>query len=508
MKTEEEKEEGKGEKEKELKSRPLPIPTESDLEDEEEEAEARACNDSHLSFNASGSKVAPTEPGYSTIPSDVCESIIQSAHKTSMDHLKEQGYEMVRPTPAHYQSPRSLSPQSPNMYNVPRESSPVGEYECPLSSRSQSPSVQQSRHAVRAQSALHPLTYDVPPSRVTPEVSAGQYGIPSASNHLYGNVSNPQFMSAGSGGQVPATYDVLPPHSSPSGNATYDVPRSPAPGSIPAQHQNGYMDSTYDKPSSIPATAGTPRLVPRIQEPGSTYDVPSSRPAKNENNYDVLPRGPQLSLDCSQSPSSTEDPPQVLTTPKRSRRFNLPSPTASPDMNSAHPTNEGFYSVPRPSQGKEGYYDVLPKRPVVVEVGQPAQNVEGYYDTPSNRPVADAPVLLEEENISQQSGQSEESEGIPADTSFEDVPVAEGSPKSKFEHPYSKVKRLISSDGKQQKVTVMEDSEGDSQDLQTTGSTGFFTSGSLQTTVMDIARVRMHFAFCSGDIIYRDAKAN
>lgn len=489
MKKDEIQDEGKAEKEKELTSRPLPIPTESDVEEEEEEEEQQRR--SHIgSFHGhapSASTQAPTDAGYATIPSDMRESIIQSAHKTSVDHLREQGYDVLHPTSAHYKSPRSLSPESPNVYNVPRGSSPVGEYELPVSSRSHSPAISQMKHAVRAQSAPHPLTYDVPPSRAAPaEVTGGQFGIPSARNHLYSNVSdmydvprNSQLMSASdSSGQVPAAYDVLPPRSSSNANATYDIPKSPAPGSIPAQHQNGFMDSTYDKPSSIPAKAGTPRLIPKIQAPDSTYDMPSSLPAKNENNYDVLPRSPHLSRNSGHAPSSAEDPPKVLTTPKQSRRFNLPSPEASPDMNSAHPTIEGFSSMPRPSQDKEGYYDVPPKRSAVVENGQPVQNVEGYYDTPRHHPVIVTPLTAGEECSTLQNGKSEEEKSIPADASNGEVPSAESTPNSKHEHPYSKVKRFVGSDGKQQKVTVMEDWEAGLQDLEAAGVTSFIVSGS------------------------------
>ena len=467
-----EEEEQEGEKEKELKSRPLPIPTESDLEDEEEEEEMRANNGSRLSYNASPLKVSPMEKdaGYSSIPGDVRESIIQSSHRTSTEHLLEQGYEMVHPSSEHYQAPRSKSTSSPNFYNVPRGSTPVGEYELPVTSRSHSPAGLPSRHSLQTQSAPHPLTYDVPTSRLASrEVVPGQFGIPSASNHLYGNMSdtydvpkssnsNPQLISAGSESQAPATYDVPPPpRSSLTGNETYDVPRNSSSSeipAIPASQQNGQVDSTYDKLATV---VPGPKTV--HQEPDNTYDVPSSCPARNENNYDVLPRTPRLSPRSSHSPTSPEDLPQVLTTPKRSRRFAPQSPTAnSPGADSAHPTNEGFSSVPQPSPGGEGYYDVLPKRPVTKENGQPVQNVEGYYDMPSSRPVADVHVLVEEENQGLQNGDSAE-DVSPADTSIDNAPETEGTPKSKSEHPYSKVKRLVSSDGKEQKVTVMEDSE-------------------------------------------------
>lgn len=492
-------EKGKGEKEDELKSRPLPIPTESDIEEEEEEeaAAARARNDPHFSVNTS-SRLPPIDPGYSTISSDMRESIIQSAHRTSIDQLKEQGYEMVHSTSAEYKSPRSLSPQPPNVYNIPRGSSPVGEYELPVSSQSQSPAVAQMKHAVRAQSAPHPLTYDVPPSRSAPvEVAGGQFGIPSARNHLYSNTSdmydvprNSQLtLDAGSSAHLPATYDVPPPRSSLNANVTYDIPRSATSGSIPTQHQNGFVDSTYDKPSSIPANTGTPRLTPRIQEPDSTYDMPSSRPAKNENNYDVLPPSPQVNPNSDHSPSSAEDPPKVLTTPKRSRRV-IPSPAASPDVNSVQFMFKGFSSLPRLPKGNERHYDVLAKRPVVVENDQPVQNVEGYYDTPTHRPTVVAPVPLEEDNVALQNGKSDEVESISADASTGDAPSVESSPSSKREHPYSKVKRLVSSDGKQQKVTVTEEWEGDSQELQPSGTTSFIMSGPSHASMKGIARVR------------------
>ena len=158
-------------------------------------------------------------------------------------------------------------------------------------------------------------------------------------------------------------------------------------------------------------------------------------------------------------------------------------PQSPTDADSAHPTNEGFYSVPRPLPGEDGYYDVLPNRPAMEENGQPVQNVEGYYDMPSSRPIAEVHVHVEEEKHVLQNGKTEEDEAMPADASIDNVPIAEGTPKSKSNHPYSKVKRLVSSDGKEQKVTVVEDSEDEMNGHQAADSTDFLTSGSSQTSV-------------------------